>query len=50
MRPESPDVLLGYLREVGARTTAMLEGLAPSDLDRSWTAAGILRSRWACAW
>ena len=34
MRPESPDVLLGYLGEVQARTTAMLEGLAPDDLDR----------------
>ena len=34
VQPEGPEVLLGYLREVDARTTRMLEGLAPSDLDR----------------
>ena len=34
VRPESADVLLGYLREVSDRTAAMLEGLTPTDLDR----------------
>jgi hypothetical protein len=34
VRPESADVLLGYLREVSDRTMSMLEGLAPEDLDR----------------
>jgi len=40
VRPEGPDVLLGYLGEVDARTTAMLEDLAPGDLDR------VVDSRW----
>ena len=40
VQPEGPDVLLGYLGEVDARTTAMLEGLAPADLDR------VVDSRW----
>jgi DinB family protein len=34
VRPEGPDVLLGYLAEVDARTKSMLEGLTPDDLDR----------------
>ncbi len=34
VQPESPDVLLGYLDAVAARTETMLEGLAPGDLDR----------------
>ena len=34
MQPEGPDVLLGYLDEVDARTKTMLEGLSPDDLDR----------------
>jgi hypothetical protein len=34
VRPESSAVLLDYLGAVQARTTAMLEGLAPEDLDR----------------
>jgi hypothetical protein len=34
VRPDSPEVLLDYLLEVQGRTTAMLEGLAPEDLDR----------------
>ncbi len=33
VRPEGPDVLLGYLAEVDARTKAMLEGLTPDALD-----------------
>ena len=33
VRPEGPDVLLGYLAEVDARTKAMLEGLTPDSLD-----------------
>ncbi len=33
VRPEGPDVLLGYLAEVDARTKAMLERLTPDDLD-----------------
>jgi hypothetical protein len=40
VRPEGPDVLLGYLAEVDARTKSMLEGLMPDDLeevvDRRW--------------
>jgi uncharacterized damage-inducible protein DinB len=40
VRPESPEVLLDYLREVDARTTSMLEGLAPGDLDR------VVDTRW----
>jgi uncharacterized damage-inducible protein DinB len=34
VQPESAEVLLGYLGEVDARTSTMLEGLAPDDLDR----------------
>jgi len=34
VRPEGPDVLLDYLAVVQARTTEMIEGLAPDDLDR----------------
>jgi hypothetical protein len=34
VRPEGPDVLLGYLDEVSARTQGMLEGLGEADLDR----------------
>ena len=34
VRPEGPDVLLAYLGAVQARTTDMLEGLGPDDLDR----------------
>ncbi len=34
VRPETPDVLLGYLDAVHQRTCGMLEGLAPDDLDR----------------
>jgi hypothetical protein len=34
VQPEGPDVLLGYLDEVEARTRTMLEGLGPDDLDR----------------
>jgi hypothetical protein len=40
MRPEGPDVLLGYLDEVAARTRTMLEGLEPGDLDR------VVDERW----
>jgi Protein of unknown function (DUF664) len=40
VRPESPGVLLDYLGAVQARTTAMLEGLAPDDLDR------VIDRRW----
>ena len=40
VRPESPEVLLDYLREVDARTTRMLEGLVPGDLDR------VVDTRW----
>jgi hypothetical protein len=40
VRPESPEVLLGYLGEVDARTSRMLEGLGPDDLDR------IVDRRW----
>ena len=34
VRPETPDVLLGYLAAVDERTRGMLEGLGPDDLDR----------------
>ena len=34
VRPEGPEVLLDYLGAVQARTTAMLGGLGPDDLDR----------------
>jgi uncharacterized damage-inducible protein DinB len=34
VRPEGPDVLLGYLAAVGERTRAMLAGLTADDLDR----------------
>ena len=34
VRPEGPGVLLDYLAVVQARTTEMIEGLAPDDLDR----------------
>ncbi len=34
VRPEGPDVLLGYLDAAHARTTSYLEGLGPDDLDR----------------
>jgi uncharacterized damage-inducible protein DinB len=34
VRPESADVLLGYLREVSDRTATMLEGVTPLDLER----------------
>lgn len=34
VQPEGPEVLVDYLEEVGARTQAMLEDLAPTDLDR----------------
>jgi uncharacterized damage-inducible protein DinB len=40
VRPEGPDVLLGYLREVDVRTRAMLGGLVPEDLDR------VVDERW----
>ena len=40
VQPDSAEVLLGYLGEVDARTTAMLEGLAPGDLDH------VVDSRW----
>jgi uncharacterized damage-inducible protein DinB len=40
VRPESPEVLLGYLQRVQERTTAMLEGLTPADLDR------VVDQRW----
>ena len=40
VRPEGPEVLLDYLDEVQRRTTAMLEGLAPADLDR------VVDERW----
>jgi hypothetical protein len=40
VRPENPAVLLEYLEEVQGRTTAMLEGLAPDDLDR------VVDERW----
>jgi hypothetical protein len=34
VRPETPAVLLAYLDAVHLRTTSMLEGLSPDDLDR----------------
>jgi uncharacterized damage-inducible protein DinB len=40
VRPESPEVLLGYLDEVDARTRRFLEGLSDADLDR------IVDRRW----
>jgi Protein of unknown function (DUF664) len=40
VKPENADVLLDYLEEVQRRTTAMLEGLAPDDLDR------VVDERW----
>lgn len=40
VRPASSEALLDYLDEVGARTRAMLESLAPDDLDR------IVDRRW----
>lgn len=40
VRPDSPDVLLEYLDAVMARTSTLLEGLAPADLDR------IVDRRW----
>jgi len=40
VRPENSEVLLDYLEEVQGRTTAMLEGLAPDDLDR------VVDQRW----
>jgi hypothetical protein len=40
VRPESADVLLGYLDAVHERTTTMLEGLVRDDLDR------IVDRRW----
>ena len=40
VRPESPEVLLDYLHEVQGRTTAMLERLAPDELDR------VVDERW----
>jgi uncharacterized damage-inducible protein DinB len=40
VRPENPDVLLGYLDQVDARTRRMLEGLTDAELDR------IVDRRW----
>ena len=40
VRPENAAVLLDYLEEVQGRTTAMLEGLTPDDLDR------VVDKRW----
>ena len=40
VRPDSPDVLLGYLDAVQERTRHMLEGVSPEDLDR------IVDRRW----
>ncbi len=34
VRPEGPELLLGYLAEVDARTRGLLEELRPEDLDR----------------
>jgi uncharacterized damage-inducible protein DinB len=34
VQPEGPDVLLGYLAEVDARTEAVLEGLTAEELDK----------------
>jgi hypothetical protein len=40
VRPESAEVLLDYLQQVQLRTTAMLGGVAPDDLDR------VVDERW----
>jgi DinB superfamily len=40
VRPERPEVLLDYLAAVDQRTTTMLEGVTPDDLDR------IVDRRW----
>jgi hypothetical protein len=40
VRPEGPEVLLDYLHQVQGRTTAMLEELAPEELDR------VVDQRW----
>jgi hypothetical protein len=40
VKPDGPDVLLGYLDEVQARTTEMLESVAPDDLER------VIDRRW----
>lgn len=40
VRPEAPDALLDYLRVVQDRTSHMLEGLSPDDLDR------VVDDRW----
>jgi DinB family protein len=40
VQPDGPDVLLGYLAAVEARTTRMLEGLSAADLD------DIVDERW----
>jgi hypothetical protein len=40
VRPETPEVLLGYLDAVQQRTNGMLEGLSPDDLDR------VVDGRW----
>jgi uncharacterized damage-inducible protein DinB len=40
VRPESAEALLAYLDEVQGRTTAMLQGLTPDDLDR------VVDQRW----
>jgi hypothetical protein len=40
VRPAGPEVLLDYLQVVQARTTAMLHGLAPDELDR------VVDERW----
>ena len=40
VRPENAEVLLDYLAQVDARTRALLDGLAPADLDR------IVDTRW----
>ena len=43
VQPEGPDVLLGYLDEVNARTETMLESLAPGISTGWWTRVGIRR-------
>jgi hypothetical protein len=40
VRPDGPDVLLGYLAAADQRTTEFVSGLAPADLDR------IVDRRW----
>ena len=40
VRPEGPEVLVGYLEAVDARVRQLLAGLAPTDLDR------IIDRRW----